>query len=126
MTIPVNNLSFDIINVHSDQPNWFVIKFDNNIITTKKIITSQETISIEFSNIPGNHVLEMGLLTVADSKAGIAIGNFKINQFECVDRWLFDEFKSSTNFDGVLLGTTKITLDITTPILQWLNKVKVY
>jgi hypothetical protein len=122
----VNVFSFDIVNTNSEQPRMFSIKFDGQILLTKKIINCQETIQFEFDNNPGRHLLELLLIDTPGSKAKIAVGNFKINRCELVDSRLKTLFQGPTKFDGFLQGLVKFQLTIDTPVLSWQQKNRIY
>jgi hypothetical protein len=121
-----NILCFDIVNIHCEQPRAFSVKFDQQIIVTKKIINQQETIQVEFDNQPGQHLLELILIDTPNSQAKIIVGNFKLNQYECVDSRVQSFFQGPTRFDGSLQGLVKFELTIETPILPWQQKTRIY
>ena len=125
-----NILSFDIVNIHNDCPKIFTVRFDKEIVATRISIPTQETIHFEFSDRPGNHVLELALIDVPGSNAEIVVGNFKINHHECVDSKISSLFwvpgKDNGQFKGSLKGLVKFELLIDTPILPWQQKTRVY
>jgi hypothetical protein len=118
--------SFDIVNTNSEQPRMFSVKFDNQLVLTKKIINCQETIQINFDDSPGQHLLELLLIDTPNSRAKIAVGNFKINHHELVDSRLKTLFHGPAKFDGFLQGLVKFELPISTPILAWKQKNQIY
>lgn len=121
-----NILSFDIINIHATQPKMFTVRFNKDIVISKTVISGQETITIEFDNAPGQHLLELLLIDLQNNGSEIVIGNFKINHHECIDSRVNRLFKGPAEFDGSLKGLVKFELLIDTPILAWQQKKRIY
>jgi hypothetical protein len=104
----------------------FAVKFNNQVVFSRTAITQQETVTVTFDNSPGQHTLDLILFSAVGSECAIAVGNFKINHFDCFDHLLYAFFLSEKKFNGIIDGTSKVSLNIDTPLIGWLQKTAVY
>jgi hypothetical protein len=101
----------------------FAVKFNNQIVYSQSTVTAQETVTMQFDDTPADHTLELILFAAED--CSIAIGNFKLNQYDLLDYEVF-YLMSDGIFQGILQGTKKVSLTISTPIVSWLQRTETY
>ena len=89
-------------------------------------MTAQETVTMQFDDAPADHTLELILFSSVAQECSIAVGNFKLNQLDLRDREVYFYFAGDGGFRGILQGTKKVSLTISTPIIQWLQRTKTY
>jgi hypothetical protein len=104
----------------------FAVKFNNQIVYSQSTVTSQETVTMQFDNTPSEHTLELILFSSAENECSIAVGNFKLNQFDLLDHEVYFYFVADGGFRGILQGTKKVSLTISTPVTGWLQRKKTY
>jgi hypothetical protein len=104
----------------------FAVKFDNQLVYSQPTVTSQETVTIQFDNTPAEHTLELILFSSTQNQCSIAVGNFKLNQFDLLDHKVYRYFVADGDFQGILQGTRKVLLVISTPVIGWLQQTKTY